>query len=46
MPMPRRYIKQILRANDRGGRKAASRTSQRALAGCSPSLAREAPRLM
>lgn len=32
MPMPRRYIKQILGADDRGGRKAASRISQRAVA--------------
>jgi hypothetical protein len=32
MPMPRRYIKQILRAYDRGGRKAANRMSQRAVA--------------
>lgn len=32
MPMPRRYIKQILRAYDRGGRKATSRMSQRAVA--------------
>jgi hypothetical protein len=32
MPMPRRYIKQILRAYDRGGRRAASRMSQRAVA--------------
>jgi hypothetical protein len=31
MPMPRRYIKQILRAYDRGGRKAASRISQRVI---------------
>jgi hypothetical protein len=32
MPLPRRHIKQILRASDRGGRRAASRTSQRAVA--------------
>jgi hypothetical protein len=32
MPLPRRYIKQILRAYDRGGRKAATRTGQRAVA--------------
>jgi hypothetical protein len=32
MPLPRRYINQILRADGRGGRKAASRTSQRAVA--------------
>ena len=30
--MPRRYIKQILQAYDRGGRKAARRMSQRAAA--------------
>jgi hypothetical protein len=32
MPLPRRYIKQILRAYDRGGRRAASRMGQRAVA--------------
>ena len=32
VPMPRRYIKQLLRADDRGGRKAARRMSQRAVA--------------
>jgi hypothetical protein len=32
MPMPRRSIKQILRAEDHGGHKAASRMSQRAVA--------------
>jgi hypothetical protein len=32
MPLPRRDIKQNLRADDRGGRTAASRMSQRALA--------------
>jgi hypothetical protein len=32
MPLPRRYIRQILRAYDRGGRKAASRTGQRVVA--------------
>jgi hypothetical protein len=32
MPLPRRYIKQILGADDRGGRRAASRMSQRAVA--------------
>jgi ribosomal protein S3AE len=32
MPLPRRYIKQILRVYDRGGRKAASRMGQRAVA--------------
>jgi hypothetical protein len=32
MPMPRRYIEQILQAYDRGGRKAASWMSQRAVA--------------
>jgi hypothetical protein len=32
MPLPRRYIKQILRAYDPGGRKAASRTGQRVVA--------------
>jgi hypothetical protein len=32
MLMPPRYIKQILRAYDRGGRKAASRMSQRTVA--------------
>jgi hypothetical protein len=32
MSLPRRYIRQILRAYDRGGRKAASRTGQRAVA--------------
>jgi hypothetical protein len=32
MPLPHRYIKQILRADDRGGRKAASRMSQRTVA--------------
>jgi hypothetical protein len=31
MLLSRRYIKQILRAFDRGGRRAASRTSQRAV---------------
>jgi hypothetical protein len=33
MPLPRRYIKQIPCAYDRGGRKAASRVGQRAVAG-------------
>jgi hypothetical protein len=32
IPLPRRYVSQILRANDRGGRKAASRMRQRAVA--------------
>jgi hypothetical protein len=32
MPLPRRYIKQILRAYDRGDRKAAARMGQRAVA--------------
>jgi hypothetical protein len=32
MPLPRRYIKQILRAYDRGGRKAASRAGRRVVA--------------
>jgi hypothetical protein len=32
MPLPRRYIKQILRAYDRGGRNAACRMAQRAVA--------------
>jgi hypothetical protein len=32
MPMPRRYIKQILRAYDRGGHMAANRMGQRAVA--------------
>ena len=32
VPLPRRYIRQILRAYDRGGRKAASRTGQRVVA--------------
>jgi hypothetical protein len=32
MPMPRRYVKQILSAYDRGGHKVASRTGQRTVA--------------
>lgn len=32
MPMPRRYVKQILSAYDRGGRKVTSRTGQRTVA--------------
>jgi hypothetical protein len=43
MPLPRRDIKQILRADDRGGCTAASRMSQRARAWRHSDLARTAP---